>query len=145
MCEGAEFGFLDTVKIMPAPETTSCGLAGRTGTVLGESVPSLSGVEPVIGDLGAGHAFAVSFDGDGAAQWFAPHLLEFVDHGGEQVLALDGGPTFHRDADGSWREVAPPTREGEFLCPGGAIPYQVASRPGVLAGLLRTVRRRSGR
>jgi len=42
---------LTLVRIRAIPETTALGLAGRVGEVYGWSVPSTSGVEPIIGPV----------------------------------------------------------------------------------------------
>jgi hypothetical protein len=81
--------------------------------VLGESIPSSSGVGPVIGDRGENLALSVFFDDTEEQEWFAPHLVEFIDHGGAQTMGLDGGPAFARGADGTWREVPEDTPAGQ--------------------------------
>jgi hypothetical protein len=52
--------------------------AGREGLVYGVSIPSSSGVEPVIGAR-KGHerdlAYSVFFEDTGDQEWFAPHLV----------------------------------------------------------------------
>jgi hypothetical protein len=73
MDQGADRGF---------PEAGS--YSGRYGEVYGESVPSQSGVGPVIGSLEGGsnrldYALAVHFEDTQETQWFAPHLVEAVD------------------------------------------------------------------
>jgi hypothetical protein len=139
-------GFGDTVRIAGAPETTSRGFAGRTGSVFGESVPSSSGVGPVIGDRGDDFALSVLFADTDEQEWFAPHLIEFVDHGGEQVMSLEGGPTFVRDAAGDWHQEGPSTPEGKILDPGRPIPYEAAASDRDATGFLsRLFRRQSKR
>jgi hypothetical protein len=110
--------FGDRVRIAPSDETSERGFAGRSGSVYGESVPSVSGVGPVIGDRGQDLALSVFFEDTNEQEWFAPHLVEFLDHGGVQTMALDGGPSFVRDPDGTWREVGGPTEVGDVLNPG---------------------------
>jgi hypothetical protein len=101
------------------------GLAGRSGQIYGESVPSSSGIGPVIGDRGEDFALSVFFDDTKEQEWFAPHLVEFLDHGGEQTLTLDGGPSFVRESDGTWQEVGGSTEFGEVTNPSGRVGREV--------------------
>jgi hypothetical protein len=50
-------------------------------------------------------ALWVSFADTNEQEWFAPHLVEFLDYGGEQTMAIKGGPCFIRDPDGTCHEV----------------------------------------
>jgi hypothetical protein len=70
----------DTVKVVTNPQTSKKGLAGRVGVVYGQTVPSMSDVE-VIGEVRDDYAINVHFDELDDAFWFAPELLEFIDHG----------------------------------------------------------------
>lgn len=72
-------GFGDRVRIVTAPETAAAGFAGRVGEVWSESVPSVSGAGPVIGDRGEDLALSVLFEETEDLVWFAPHLVERVD------------------------------------------------------------------
>jgi hypothetical protein len=65
----------DVLRVRPVPETEALGLAGLTGEVRGQSVPSTSGVE-VVGHPADDWAVHVHFDARDAGFWFAPHLLE---------------------------------------------------------------------
>lgn len=67
--------FADRVRIAKAPEAAAHGFAGRVGEVWAESVPSASGVGPVLGDRGEDRALFVFFEDTEEAAWFAPHLL----------------------------------------------------------------------
>jgi hypothetical protein len=118
-------GFGDRARIRDTDETRGRGFAGRVGDVFGESVPSSSGVGPVIGDRGEDFALSVFFDETGEQEWFAPHLVEFIDHGGAQTMSLEGGPSFTRDADGAWHEDGGSTPAGRLLNPGDGIPRTV--------------------
>jgi hypothetical protein len=98
--------FGDRVRVKASQETTELGFAGRVGQVYGETVPSLSGVGPAIGDRGDDPAVSVVFEDTAEQAWFATHLVEFVDREGPCRLVLDGGPTFVRDGDtGEWHEL----------------------------------------
>jgi hypothetical protein len=70
------------VRIADFPEAEA--LAGRYGVCLGDSVPSSSGVAPVIGQGFGGnaredYALSVYFEETGEQEWFAPHLVERVE------------------------------------------------------------------
>jgi hypothetical protein len=72
-----------------------------------------------------GVALSVFFDDTEEQEWFAPHLVEFVDHGGGQTMSLEGGPSFERDSDGTWQEVGGSTEVGDVLNPSGGIPREL--------------------
>jgi hypothetical protein len=78
-------------------------LAARTGSVFGETKPSVTGVE-VIGEIANDYAINVNLDERNDSFWFAPELLEFVDHapGTEMIV---GDKKFVRSADGEWIAV----------------------------------------
>lgn len=99
----ASFG--ERVRIRSAPETDALGVAGREGIVYGQSIPSMSGVGPVVGDRGDDYALNVSFEDGSEGQWYAPHLVELIgfDPGSEIVI---GDRRFIRATDGDWRRVA---------------------------------------
>src|SRR5690242_3059337 len=95
----------DTVRVLEAPETVAAQVAGLTGVVYGESMPAASGVGPVIGTLQGEWAINVNFEDREGAFWFAPELLELVDHGAGSVFGLDASPVeYVRRADGGWDE-----------------------------------------
>jgi hypothetical protein len=125
------------VRIAVSGETEAGGFAGRTGHVYGESVPSSSGIGPVIGDRGEDLAVSVFFDETKEQEWFAPHLVEFVDHGGVQTAVVEGGPSFVRDADGTWREIGGPSEVGELFNPGGGVGRVVPDAAGRIGRWLR--------
>ncbi len=93
--------FGDTVCICRTPLTESLRLAGRRGVVYGETTPSVTGVD-VIGGAERDYAIAVNFDGKSESIWFAPDLVEFVDHGAGQEMRV-GSRQFVRDANGEWK------------------------------------------
>jgi len=66
----------DTARIRSSPETEASGYAGRVGLVHGFTVPSETGVGPVIGEVGDGAAINVHFDDLDEGAWFAPSLVE---------------------------------------------------------------------
>jgi hypothetical protein len=134
---GTAPSFGDRVRIARSDETTKGGFAGRSGQVYGESMPSSSGVGPVIGDRGEDLALSVFFDDTNEQVWFAPHLVEFLEHGGVQTMSFDGGPSFVRNPDGVWHEVGGTTEVGEVLNPGGGLGRAVPDAAGRVRRWLR--------
>lgn len=106
-------GFGDNVRVRPTAETQTAGYAGRAGSVMGETTPSVTEVE-VVGGAADDYALAVSFDGTDDVVWFAPELLELVDHGAGAEITIHADPTrkWVRNASGGWDEVRldPPHR-----------------------------------
>ena len=49
------------------------------GQVYGETTPSVTGIE-VVGNLRDDFAINVFFESRDTSYWFAPELLEFLDH-----------------------------------------------------------------
>jgi hypothetical protein len=95
-----EFG--DTVRIRDTELTRKLGIAGQSGSVYGETTPSVSGIE-VAGGACNDHALSVMLAERGEQLWLAADLVEFVDHapGTEEAL---GGRRFVRAATGDWEE-----------------------------------------
>lgn len=95
-----EASFGDNVRIVSTPLTVSLGFAGLRGEVRGETTPSVMGME-VIGELTDDYAINVHLDERDESHWFAPELVELIDHapGTEFVI---GDQRFTRAADGSW-------------------------------------------
>jgi len=84
--------------------TTKLGLAESIGRVYGESTPSLTDFE-VVGETVADRAINVFFEDRNKAYWFAPQLLEFIDHGPGTEITIDGVPKkWVRTATGEWLE-----------------------------------------
>lgn len=67
----------DTVRVRETPETISAGVAGLTGSVHGETMPSVMEVR-VIGTLSSDYALNVRFEDRDETLWFAPELLELL-------------------------------------------------------------------
>jgi hypothetical protein len=97
--------FGDNVRVLETPLTASLGLAGRVGQVYGETTPSVTAVE-VVGEMSEDCAIAVQFEGKSDSIWFAPQLLEFVDHAPGTEIVI-GSKRMVRDASGEWIEDAP--------------------------------------
>lgn len=102
--------FGDKVRIRHLPETESKGLAGLVGNVYGQTTPSVTGVE-VIGELTSDYAINVFFEDRDESFWFAPALVEFVDHAPGMEVTLDGVPKkWVRTETGDWREESTETK-----------------------------------
>lgn len=95
-------GFGDNVRILSSPETDERDLSGKTGQVYGETTPSITAVE-VIGEVKNDYAINVSIDELDSEFWFAPDLLELIDHA-EGTEIIIGNSRAVRRADGSWEE-----------------------------------------
>ena len=109
--------FGDCVRIRSSVETESNGVAGLVGQVYGQTTPSLSGVE-VIGQLESDYAINVFFEDRHESFWFAPALVEFVDHAPGTEISLDGvAKKWTRMEHGEWREDSVDTKSANL---GGA-------------------------
>ncbi|MFQ3593596.1 MAG: hypothetical protein SNJ82_10500 [Gemmataceae bacterium] len=96
--------FGDNVRLRSTPETEALGVAGQVGQVYGETTPSITGVT-VIGQPTKDEALNVHVEGWTDTLWFAPELLEFVDHAAGAEIRLDGVPKkWTRNASGEWVE-----------------------------------------
>src|SRR5881628_31142 len=96
--------FGDNVRVRATPETEALRVAGQVGQVYGETTPSVTRVS-VVGRLVGDFALNVHFEGRTDTLWFAPELLELVDHGAGTEVRLDGVPKkWTRSASGEWVE-----------------------------------------
>ena len=99
-------GFGDNVRIRDTPATRERSLAGLTGQVFGLTTPSITSVE-VIGTLSSDIALNVHFDELKSSSWFAPELVELIDHAPGSEIRLDGvAKKWTRQSDGTWLEEA---------------------------------------
>jgi hypothetical protein len=104
MTNPTPISFGDNVRVRRTPETEGVGLAGLTGEVRGETTPSLMGIE-VIGEDKDDFAFNVFIEDRDEAYWFAPDLLEFIDHAvGTEMWVEGDSKKWVRTADGNWEE-----------------------------------------
>ena len=96
--------FGDRVRVKTTKDTESVGVAGLVGQVYGETTPSITSVE-VVGALDSDFAINVHFETIDQAYWFAPQLLEFIDHAPGTEIRLDGNDRkWTRAVDGQWIE-----------------------------------------
>lgn len=102
---GISFG--DTVRIRSTPAMECLGYAGLTGTVFGQTMPSYSGVSSIVGAGEVDYAINVFFEERDEDVWFAPELVEFMDHAPGTELEI-GGLKMIRDEQGEWHEVSRP-------------------------------------
>ena len=100
-----DISFGDNVRILRTPETERLRIAEKIGNVYGETTPSETKVT-VIGELTSDYALNVYFDFIDAGYWFAPHMLEFVNHAPGTEIHIHGSPfkSVHQ-RDGSWKQV----------------------------------------
>ncbi len=104
MTENKRIAFGDNVRVRSTRVTDDAGVAGLFGQVYGETTPSVTNVD-VIGVVKQDFAFNVFFKDRGEAFWFAPELIEFVDHGAGTEIRLDGVPMkWVRTEAGEWEE-----------------------------------------
>ncbi len=75
------------------------------GNVYGETIPSESRVE-VIGKLELDFAIHVYFESLDVSYWFAPQMLEFVNHApGTEIHVHGSSVKTVRQPDGTWKDV----------------------------------------
>lgn len=104
MKEAMSIRFGDNVRIIETPLTIKPGFAGLIGNVYGETTPSDTNVE-VIGELKEDFAFNVYFIDREESYWFAPDLLEFVDHAPGTEITFEGvDKKWVRTDIGEWEE-----------------------------------------
>jgi len=97
--------FGDTVRVLPSDETDSKALTGKVGSVYGITTPSVTEIE-IIGDCSGDYSVNVYFDELERSYWFAPNLLEFIDHGEGMEITLDGvDKKWVRNNSGGWDEI----------------------------------------
>jgi hypothetical protein len=92
----------DRARVLQSEETAALGLTGRVGVITGITTPSVTGIHP-IGGIASNCAICVSFKDLPQTFWFAPHLLEFVDHAPGTTITI-GGKHLVRLASGQWVE-----------------------------------------
>jgi len=112
MTNNPAIGFGDVVRIKRTPVTEAAQLAGLCGHVFGETTPSIGNVQ-VIGQNDADFALMVTLDERDESHWFAPDLLELVDHGAGSEITLDGvSGKLVRTETGEWKATGadPETR-----------------------------------
>lgn len=102
---GNDISFGDNVRILRTPETEKLGLAEMIGNVYGETMPSETKAG-IIGGAPSDYAFSVYFESLDRSYWFAPHLLEFVNHApGTEVFVHGSEFKSVRQRDGSWKRI----------------------------------------
>jgi hypothetical protein len=104
MNNNTNISFGDNVRVKDEKLTNELGVTGLIGNVRGETTPSVTNVV-VIGELVDDFAFNVFFDELKKDYWFAPQLLEFVDHASGTEIMLKGVPKkWTRNEAGEWIE-----------------------------------------
>jgi glutathione S-transferase len=101
----AHVSYGDNVRILRTDETERLGIVEMIGNVYGETTPSESKVE-VIGKLQSDYALKVYFETLQLSYWFAPQLLEFVNHApGTEILVHGSSFKSVRQPDGTWKDI----------------------------------------
>jgi hypothetical protein len=105
MNNDTNISFGDNVRVKDEKIAKELGVAGLIGNVSGETTPSVTNVE-IIGELKNDFAFHVLFDELNKGYWFAPELLEFIDHDPGNEITLKGVPKkWTRSDSGEWIET----------------------------------------
>jgi hypothetical protein len=101
----SNISFGDNVRIIRTPETERLGVAEMIGNVYGETTPSDTQVK-VVGKLESDYALSVYFEALDLSYWFAPQMLEFVNHAPGTEVFVHGSPfkSVHQ-RDGTWKQV----------------------------------------
>lgn len=100
-----EISFGDEVRIYSTELTERLGFAGLTGIVFGQTVPSTSGVEGIIGLSVEDYAVNVYFEDRDEGFWFREDLLELLDHNAGTQITFDGvDKVWTRTESGQWKE-----------------------------------------
>jgi hypothetical protein len=100
----SDITFGDNVKVVDTEITRKFGVAGLTGSVYGETTPSVTNVY-VIGELQEDFALNVYFENLDKDYWFATQLLEFMDHAPGTEITLEGvDKKWIRNDNGEWIE-----------------------------------------
>ena len=94
----------DSVTVKETAITKTLGFSGLVGTVFGRST-RVSSEMKVVGDSQNTCALNVYFDTLDKEVWFAEDLLEFKDHGEDQIITLEGSDRkWIRNHLGEWEE-----------------------------------------
>jgi hypothetical protein len=101
----AHISYGDNVRVLHTTETERLGIAELIGNVYGETTPSETKVE-VIGKLEFDYAVHVYFESLNLSYWFAPQMLEFVNHAPGTEIHVHGSPFKSvRQSDGTWKDL----------------------------------------
>jgi hypothetical protein len=96
--------FGDHVRIRSTPLTRKLGFADLLGNVHGQTKPSFTGID-VIGEAEADYAMQVFFEERREEFWFAPSLVELLDHAPGTEISFKGtAKKWLRSASDEWEE-----------------------------------------
>lgn len=108
MAQQEFISFGDTVRIRATRETRRLGIAGKTGSVYGETRAKPERDE-IIGESSASFVFQVYMPDRNDMFWMVPELLEFVDHNPGMEIRLNGREKgWIRQDSGEWEALEPP-------------------------------------
>jgi hypothetical protein len=107
------------VRIRATADTEALGLAGLVGSVYGWSVPSSSGVEPIVGPVPSDFVISVYLEARNEQIWIAPELTDDLGDGTGRTPALEGVPVrWVQRTDDAWEESPAGTEPGQVTDPG---------------------------
>lgn len=119
--------FGDRVQVRDTAPARALGIVGLVGLVLGETSPSVSGVE-VVGSPGGDFALNVELEDGAGSFWFAADMVELLDHApGTEIQA--GDVRLVRQPDGQWSFASPPDPVAPRRAPQAAREVRRESRP----------------
>ena len=98
--------FGDRVQVRDTAPARALGIVGLVGLVLGETTPSVSGVE-VVGSPGGDFALNVELDDGAGSFWFAADMVELLDHAPGTEIQV-GDVRLVRQPDGQWSNASLP-------------------------------------
>jgi hypothetical protein len=106
------------VRIHATAGTEALGLAGLVGSVYGWSVPSSSGVEPIVGPVPSDFVISVYLEARNEQIWIAPELTDDLGDGAGRTPALEGVRVrWVQRPDGAWEELPAGTEPGQVTDP----------------------------
>jgi hypothetical protein len=108
--------FGNKVKVKYSLATIEKGLAGKTGEIYGETIPSLLNLE-FVGSPKEDYAVNVYFDDLQDSFWFDVDLIEVLDEGQGAEITLNGiDKKWIKVENGKWMEIdtSSPTHQPEI-------------------------------
>ena len=94
----------DNFEVSTSELDERLGYAGLVGNVYGLTMPSYSRVSAIVGTADDDYAVNVFFEERDEDVWFAPNLVEFVDHAPGTELEV-AGVKMVRDDEGAWHDA----------------------------------------
>jgi hypothetical protein len=95
-------GFGDKVKFIDNEITRKEGIAGKEGSCLGFTTPSITEIA-FLGNTTKDYAVSIQLKEDSNILWVTQDLVELIDYGEGQVMEV-GNIRATRQSDGTWKE-----------------------------------------